>query len=122
MLAPPMALMIYVVVAIVIGGLVGLFNTLTTVMRPGIIGFISVVVGASAGISAARWACDEWLSLFYPRAVFFMFLALCVAGTGFELAFIPFDATKINSYAQLVVTAIAAYAAFWQMDARDRSR
>lgn len=114
MLAPPLALIIYVIAAIVIGGLVGIFNTLTTVMRPGIIGFISVAVGSLAGISAARWACDEWLPLFYPRAVFFMFLSLSVAGVAFEIAFVPFDATKINSYVQLVVSALAAYAFFWQ--------
>lgn len=114
MLAPPLALVSYVVAAIVVGGLLGVFNTLTTVMRPGIIGFISVIAGSLAGISAARWVCDEWLPLFYPRAVFFMFVVVCVAGLAFEIAFIPFDATKINSYVQLVVTSVAAFGTFWE--------
>jgi hypothetical protein len=109
----PLAFIIYLLSFLIVGGVVGVFNFLMTVMRPGVIGFISVVTGSVAGISLAKAACDAWLPRYRPRAVFVMFAILFAIGLVMEIFFVPFDTSRINSYVQVVVTVAAAFGIFW---------
>jgi hypothetical protein len=104
------------VVSAVAGGLFAIFQTLTTVMRPEIIGFFAVIIGSVAGVSAARGVCDKYLTPYRTGVVFVSFIVLVIIGLIFELVYIPPRMEQINSYVQLIALAVTSYIIFWRGD------
>ncbi|GAO39229.1 hypothetical protein SCH01S_28_00880 [Sphingomonas changbaiensis NBRC 104936] len=115
-LLAPIAL---IVVAMLWGGVNAILMNIFTVIRPGIIGFFSVLIGTVAGMFAARIACDKWLSGYHPQVVFVVLALLGFGGLLFELFFVPFDGAKINSYVQLGLIALFSYHLFWRYEPID---
>lgn len=102
------------VVSAVAGGIFAVIQTVTTVLRPGIIGFFAVIIGSVAGVAASKEVCDRFLSPYRAEFVFVSLVALVLAGLIFELVYVPLRIEQINSYVQLVVLAVASYAVFWK--------
>jgi hypothetical protein len=104
------------VVSVVAGGLFAVIQTLTTVLRPGIIGFFAVIIGTVAGVAASRGLCDRYLTPYRTGVVFVSFVVLIVAGLIFQLVYVPPRMEQINSYVQLIVLAVSSYVVFWKDD------
>jgi hypothetical protein len=109
-------------VALVWGGLNGIMMSIFSFAPAGVISFFSVVIGTSAGMFAARIACDKWLVDYSPQVVFFLFALLSIGALLFELLYVPFDMTKINSYVQIALIAVLSYVLFWTYESVDTGR
>ena len=105
-----------VIVSAIAGGLFAVFQTITTVLLPGIIGFFAVIIGTVAGMAASRGVCDRFLTPYRTEVVFVSFVILVVSGLIFELFYVPPRLEQINSYVQLMVLAVTSYVVFWKGD------
>jgi hypothetical protein len=109
-----LALIVYVVVAVLAGTLFYLIQTGFTVIRPGITQFFSVIIGSAIGMMAARKACDKVLRNYAGRAVFIMFAALAAGIAFIEVVYVPMQWNQINSAAQVITAIVVSYTLFWK--------
>jgi uncharacterized membrane protein HdeD (DUF308 family) len=102
------------VVSVVIGTLFFWFNSVTTVMRPEIIGFFSSIFGGVFGVIATHAALEKWLKPYSLHAVFMVFCVIIGGGVIFEIFYVPKAWTQISSFAQLLAIAVTSYQSFWE--------
>jgi hypothetical protein len=88
-----------------------------TVLRPGIIVFLSSIVGGIAGMHMAKEVCDRLLQPYRLRPVFLVFAALVIAGSLFNVLYFPIEWHLVISFVQAVVAAVMAYHLFWTAEA-----
>ena len=110
------AVVAWLVVAVVVGFLLSLWNKLTTITRPEIIDFFSAVIAAAVGMAAARAACDKVFDSYARRAIFVLFAGLSILMVVVELALLAEPNAPITVTAQGIVIIIAAYVLFWQRE------
>jgi hypothetical protein len=109
--------LIYVIGATIVGTLFALIQDFLTVLRPGIIVFLSSIVGGIAGMHMAKEVCDRLLQPYRLRPVFLVFAALVIAGSLFNVLYFPIEWHLVISFVQAVVAAVMAYHLFWTAEA-----
>ncbi|AWC22014.1 hypothetical protein WHT83_01525 [Aminobacter sp. P9b] len=82
-------------------------------VRPNVIQLVGSVLGAVAGIWAARLACDLTFDAYRPRAVFWMFVVVLTMTTVSRFS-LPFTTTQAILGAQYVIALTAALHYFWR--------
>ncbi|PWK60739.1 hypothetical protein [Aminobacter sp. AP02] len=80
--------------------------------RPNLVQLIAVVLGAVAGIWAARLVCDLAFPAYQPRSVFWMFVAVVTMITINKMSG-TFRTAEIILGGQYLMTLVAAYYYFW---------
>lgn len=108
-----------VVCAVIVGMIWFWMNSLVTVIRVEIIGFVASIIGAVAGMYAARGICDKFLDGYIPQAVFLVFLAIFLFLAYIYIFFYPFEWDRAGSYAQVAVMGFFSYVLFWKGDPLD---
>lgn len=111
-----LAPIVWLIGAMLGGGIYAIVNSIFTVIRPGIIQFFAVIIGTWVGMYAARVACDSWLKGYHAQTVFFIFAVLCIGAGYFEFIVLPLDLSRFSSYAQVIMMGISSYMLFWKYE------
>lgn len=111
-----LALVVYFIVSTLAAMAIYYLQVLFTIIRPGILMFMAVVIGSFVGMNAARWSCDAILRDYSGRAVFVFFALLAVVLAFGEVMFVPRSWNQLNSAGQLVSALVASYWLFWRGD------
>jgi hypothetical protein len=101
------------VVAMIVGGLIGLAKFLFVGEVNGLVQIGAPIVGALAGVFAAHSAANRWFPNYNSRVVFVWIFALCCVSLLYDILYYNFNFDGLVSISQTIAVAIIAYRFFW---------